>query len=347
MEKHLVSVCQNLDKKKYKVSVISLKPNGHLQQFIEDEGIEVKTLPRPPIFKKGWLDYICYLFNEFKRMKPDILHIYIGWTHITEVVVGRIAGCTRIFTTRRGKVNEMNGGHLFLLRLTNLFVDKIICNSKYILNWAKSREQFNRKKGILIYNGVQQFENVQSISKNRAPLNQHNVLYIGSLQKEKRHIDFVKAAKIIINERDDINFIIAGVGIERNNIISYINQNNLDNHVILLGFVKDVTNLLCDVDISINLSTTECNSNALLESMAVGVPIIATKIEGNIELINNGENGLLVGPENPKVLAMAISKILNNPKEAKKMGIKGQKLVEDQFSLDKMIAKMEYLYVNN
>jgi len=345
MEKHLLEVCLNLDEKRFCPFVFCLSPGGRLQEDFKVAGVEVKIPPHVALFKKGWFRYLFWLIREIRKRKIDVLHIYIGYTHITEVIASKFSGVRKIITTRRGRVNEMKGLHLILQRITNIFIDKIVCNSRFILIWASQREKFNKNKGIIIYNGVPEGANVSDGLSEGEQLISKKIIYIASLRRYKRHIDLLKASKKILTYNKDVCFIFVGDGEERPKIEKYIKDHDLSNNVFLLGYRSDVSNLLSQSIISINYSETECNSNAILESMAAGVPVIASRIEGNLELIKHGVDGLLVSAKDPEELADAINYLLSNPKRADEIGKVSKLKIKEMFSLRKMIDKMEQLYI--
>jgi glycosyltransferase involved in cell wall biosynthesis len=110
------------------------------------------------------------------------------------------------------------------------------------------------------------------------------------------------------------------------------------------GFRTDVPRLLAEVNLSVLPSLSEGLSNTLLESMGAGVPVIATRVGGNLEIVEDGMSGLLVPPRDSPMLADAIIAVLKNPVLAANLGDAGKRRVADMFSVDRSIREVEDLY---
>jgi glycosyltransferase involved in cell wall biosynthesis len=344
MEKHLLMLCSELLKTENNVTVISLTPDGILRPLFIQNGVKILTIARQRFFPLGWFMYTLTLYKYLKALNIDVFHIYLGWTHILELIASKIANTKCTITTRRGRVNELFGSRLILRQISNIFVDEIVANSKFILSWARRKERWKKELGVVIYNGVDESV-IDLITVN--PLHEFKektIVYVASLTDVKRHIDLLHAAKIVVDQRDDVSFLFVGDGYNRNNLEKYIEMNELNERIHLLGHRVDVRSILAHSTISLNCSVSECNSNAILESMAEGIPIIATNIEGNVELVSDGYNGILIQPQKPILLAEAILNMLIDPEKALNMGRNGKKQINRFFSKDAMVNKTTSLY---
>jgi glycosyltransferase involved in cell wall biosynthesis len=107
-----------------------------------------------------------------------------------------------------------------------------------------------------------------------------------------------------------------------------------------------VAGLLTEMNVSVLPSLSEGLSNVLLESMAAGVPVVATRVGGTPEAVEHGETGLLVPPSDPQGLAEAIARLLQEPELAARIGAAGRQSVRDRFSMDKMVHATEQLYLD-
>jgi glycosyltransferase involved in cell wall biosynthesis len=114
--------------------------------------------------------------------------------------------------------------------------------------------------------------------------------------------------------------------------------------VVVTGFRTDIPAILADVSIAVSSSTAEGLSNTLLEASGAGIPVIATGVGGNPEIVVHGRTGLLVPPRDPDALAVAMSHILDNPELARWMGNAGKQRVAEHFSVDRMVRQTEALY---
>ncbi len=119
----------------------------------------------------------------------------------------------------------------------------------------------------------------------------------------------------------------------------------LSPHIFFVGFYEDVPQILRCLDIFSLPSLTEGFNRSLLEAMACGLPVVATAVGGNVEIVQDGVNGLLVPPSNPGALASAITELLKDKEKARKMGLEGKLLVKENFSIDINVRKIEKLYL--
>jgi glycosyltransferase involved in cell wall biosynthesis len=115
-------------------------------------------------------------------------------------------------------------------------------------------------------------------------------------------------------------------------------------NVIFAGFRSDIKEILSAVDLLVIPSLLEGFPMVTLEAMAMAKPIIATNIDGITEQITNGVNGILVPPKNPSALAKAALRVLNDKELAATIGLSARKKVEQEFSVEKMVAETEKVY---
>src|SRR5262249_13945259 len=121
-------------------------------------------------------------------------------------------------------------------------------------------------------------------------------------------------------------------------------QLNIGHRLIFTGQRQDVPQILRDVDVLIHPSLTEGLSNVILEAMAAGVPVVATRVGGNPELVEDGRTGWLVPVENATEIADAVCRLLDQPEMSRAFGLRARQRVIEEFALDRMLAKTEALY---
>jgi glycosyltransferase involved in cell wall biosynthesis len=121
----------------------------------------------------------------------------------------------------------------------------------------------------------------------------------------------------------------------------------LKEHVHLLGEVRDVPGLLGRAGVFVQPSRSEGISLTLLEAMARGLPVIATRVGGNSEVVEDGVNGFLVASEDPPALAAAVLALRADPDRARELGLAGRRRVEETFDVRRMVADYERLYQGN
>jgi glycosyltransferase involved in cell wall biosynthesis len=160
----------------------------------------------------------------------------------------------------------------------------------------------------------------------------------------KGHEVLLKAAPEIIKAIPNVKFILIGEGpLLEGFKVTMSQSHTLKEKIIFLGKREDISELLSIMDVSLNLSYSEGMSNTILESMASGVPVVATAIDGNLETVTN-ETGVLVSVKDEKATAEAIIKLLKDQDERRGLGENASRIAREKFDSKIMIKKMEELY---
>jgi glycosyltransferase involved in cell wall biosynthesis len=171
---------------------------------------------------------------------------------------------------------------------------------------------------------------------------------IANLWKVKGHEDFLKMASILIEDGRSIAFDVVGGDLSNTGRIDelrmYAKNLGIQNHVTFHGYVSDVTGILCDLDIVVCSSHVEPFGICLIEAMASGKPIVATKVGGIVEVVKNDQTGILVDPRNPDQLAKAVAILLDNKDMNRAFGRNGRNRVEKYFSKEAYGRKMAGIY---
>jgi glycosyltransferase involved in cell wall biosynthesis len=163
----------------------------------------------------------------------------------------------------------------------------------------------------------------------------------------KDHAGFIKAAKIILDKRPEVQFAILGDGYLVPELEVMVKDLKLTESVFFLGKHNQVGDYLSLFDVGVLSSVDhEGCSNSILEYMYLGKPVVATDVGGNKELVVSGLNGYLVPPKKPEALADAILKLLDNPEEARRMGEIGRTRVHERFSQARMVADYQDLWLD-
>ncbi len=170
------------------------------------------------------------------------------------------------------------------------------------------------------------------------------VVMVASLTSKKDHNTLLNAAKICCNSNQSFTFLIVGDGDRRIDLEEYVSKLGIEHGVTFLGRRDDVELILKACDISLLISTAhfgEGVSNTILESFACGVPMIATDSPGTREVIQDGENGIIIQPGDSDSLAQKIMALERNPKKRTTLVANGLNTIETKFSMDKCIRSFE------
>jgi glycosyltransferase involved in cell wall biosynthesis len=156
---------------------------------------------------------------------------------------------------------------------------------------------------------------------------------------------FVDAAALLARRFPGVVFVVVGAG-EPASLLARSARLGLHGRLAFTGHRDDVAELLADAAVSVLPSLSEGHSNSLLESMAAGAPVVATRVGGNVETVADGVTGLLVPPGVPAALAEAIGSLLADPARAAAMGRAGRRRAAERYSVGTMIEATQSLYLD-
>ncbi len=155
----------------------------------------------------------------------------------------------------------------------------------------------------------------------------------------------MRAVRLVADREPNFVLDVVGDGPHRADIELLCDELQLREHVRFLGYRRDVHELLGEAEFFVLSSVKEGLSLTLLEAMATGLPIVATRVGGNGEVVAEGETGFLVPAEAPEAMAAALLAMLDDPGRARAMGRGGRRRVEEHFDLQKVVREYEGLYV--
>jgi glycosyltransferase involved in cell wall biosynthesis len=179
------------------------------------------------------------------------------------------------------------------------------------------------------------------------PHSRPTVVMIGNLHPVKGHFDLVEAIALLKPQFPDLLVLCAGEGPMRPVIEQQIAHHGLRETMLLLGHRLDVPPLLSRAQVAVLPSHAEGMSNALIEAMAASLPVVATAVGGNVELVveaSSGASGHLVPPHKPAQLAERLAGLLRDPQRCRALGAAGRKRVEAELTLEAMTRRIGELY---
>lgn len=295
--------------------------------------------------------------NQIKT-PVDIIHSHCQFGDILALLLKRQLGAKVLIRTVH---NEREWGKRPLRRffLTNaiypIYFDVEIGVAQQVVNNLDNRllARLHRKLTIKGYNAIntQRFNKKNEIIKQNKrkclnlPLSGQIVGTIGRLTKQKGYALFLNSAKLILDELPDTYFIIVGTGELEQELKKQAKDLGLTQRVIFLGARNDVEELLYAFDVFVNSSFWEGLPTVIMESMLAKVPVVATSVGGNEELIDHKKTGILVPPKDPQRLAKAVIEILKmDPEILKNITTKAQLFILNNFSISTVAQQHNKLY---
>jgi glycosyltransferase involved in cell wall biosynthesis len=165
-------------------------------------------------------------------------------------------------------------------------------------------------------------------------------------ERAKNHALFLRAAAGVARRFPLAEFVLVGDGPFRTEWEELAQQLGIGPRTRFLGERSDITSVLAALDVVVSPSRTESLSNAILEAMAAGRPVVATQVGGNPELVRDCETGLLVAPEDERALAKALETMLASPNLAREWGENARRIAHENYTVDHALQLFEQLYVN-
>jgi glycosyltransferase involved in cell wall biosynthesis len=283
---------------------------------------------------------------RFVRQKEiDIVHAHIARDYPLAAFVAGRAGARLVLT--RHVLFPLNRIHKLTLRRTS----RVIAVSESVAAELRAQGIFDPEIVVCIHNGidVDRFAREAVARRTAGRVRKRRVGMIGHLAQIKGQEDFIRAAAVVCSSLDDVDFIIAGEdksqsGDNRRQLEKLIAELSLGHRVSLIGWVDDVAELLATFDLFVSPSRSEPFGLSIVEAMAAGVPVIATRSEGAREIIDDEQTGRLVPVGDADALANAIVQMLSDPKQGERLSENARRVVRERFSLGRMVAATEQVY---
>lgn len=228
--------------------------------------------------------------------------------------------------------------HSFLLRR---LADGIITNTISIKELYELNGWVDRDFTRVIYNGAVAENNLPAYNYAERFPGKRIILSVGRLALQKGYHYLINAVSLLVEERDDLMFVILGEGKLYGKLLAYARKKGVSHLIHFEGFVENVAPYLKGCDIFVLPSLYEGMPNAAMEAMAHGKPVILTNVNGAGELIPDREKGILIPPRDPRAIATAVKELLDCAELREKLGFRAREHVLDKFPVSAMISGIE------
>ncbi len=357
-EKQMVLLATHLKQQGWRCHVFSLEQKGALGPELARHNIVVRDggMRKIDLRKAPWKFIIAMgvLLKMIFDCKPAVVHSFLPLATFLGALCGRIMSVPLIITSRRA-LGKHQDRYAFLKipdRIANRLSHCVTVNSQAVWDDTVQRDHINPSKMALIYNGIytSQFAEINAdraiTRKNLNILPDDKVIItVANLIAYKGHSDLFKAVKIVSKRITNFKVLLVGEdrGIQER-LMNEIKVLNIEHHICFLGLRHDIPQLMAASDLSVLPSHEEGFSNVLLESMAAGLPVVATSVGGNPEAVIDGVTGWLTPPHHPEKLAEKMIDLLDNEEKSKRWGEQGRALVKRKFSAKRMVSRHLALY---
>lgn len=347
-----VELATRLDFERYEVTLGCLRAQGPLLEKLRGTAVSVREF-----YPKGGFDSLQGIYQMFRlarflrRGRFQIVHTHDLYANMLGIPAAAIARVPVIISSQRdlGHLDLYNSRRRVWLRRLQKLSTAVLTNAHAVRETILEEDHFRPEKVRVIHNGVD-LDRFSQRSKDRAWLvpnasQERWIVLVGNMHGEiKGHAVVIEAAQAVIREFPVVRFLFVGDGESRKVFEERAAQLGLEEHFLFLGSRNDVPRIVSCCDIGVLPSQAEGLPNAILEYLAAGLPTIASQVGGNVEIIRDGETGLLVNPCDSSQLAGAILHMLRDPGFAAELGSNGQALIATQFTFQRMIEKTDQLY---
>ena len=347
LENGLVNLINHLDPERYAHEVCCIATSGPMASRLERPVI-IHELGKGASDKSYQLP--LKLAGLIRSSVPDIVHTR-NWGTIDGITGARLAGVKKIVHGEHGREasdpHGKNRKRKIIRKLISPAISRFVPVSADLNDWLINDIKVPAKKVYLIINGVDMSKFEPAVDKHalrrRLGLAEDCPLIgiVGRLDPVKDHATLIKAfAKV----SGLAQLIIVGDGPMRQSLQSIVGELKLTDRTVFLGTRNDVADILGALDVFVLPSIAEGISNTILEAMSSGLPVVASRVGGNPELVADNTTGVLFEPGDHEHLTRILSNYITNQGLTRQHGQAGRKRVEDEFSLEIMVQKYDELY---
>ena len=355
-ERHVVNLSRELDTSKFELHLVCFKRWGELLGEIETLGVPISEYKINSLYSPQTLRQQLRFSGFLRRNQIQVVHTYGFYSTVFAVPAARLARVPIVIASIRDTGELLTPLQKRVHQFACRFADSILVNAEAVRQWLIA-EGYNANNIHVIRNGIalDRFEKKDGGAAIRQelglPAHVPLVAMLSRLNRLKGGEYFLQAATLLASRFPEVRFLIVGdVGCGDSTYKAALEREairlGLGNRILFTGFRLDVPKVLSAVSISVLPSLSEGLSNVLLESMAAGVPVIATKVGGTPEVIEDGVSGLLVPPSDSEALARAMRSLIENPELARRYGQAGKQRIAEHFSLGRMVQQTEQHYLN-
>lgn len=319
----------------------------------EDAGIAVMGIP-----KRGLVDWnaVRVLRRALKSGNLDIVHAHNGRTALAAALAVTFARrgafvMTQHFlapnhTSQSGIQGALSGlAHRFVVRRAH----RLIAISHAVGNAMRARHSEDGEKIRVVLNGVPDcahrvLDSPNQVREKFGIGNRPLLICASRLETEKGFAVLIEAMAAVCRAQPDVLCLIAGEGQLRDALQAQIERENLEENVRLVGFQDDIASLMNAADVFVLPSLNEPFGLSLIEAMALGKPVVATRAGGPLEIVEENVSGYLIAPASPHELAVAVIGLLCDANKREKMGKAARARYESCFTANRMAREIVAVY---
>lgn len=350
-ERNLYDLASKLSHNGYEPYIVTFIA-GEVAEALAAKGIPVLEMPVGQLLSLRTLRMGYRLARLLREQKIDILVSYHVDADIFGGFFGRLAGVPVVISNRRDMGFNHRRSHTVFYRVFGRFITAFIAVSKAVRDVVVHRDGVDPNKVHVIHNGVNselllgessRGQPVSAVNMSKCPI---VIGVLGRLEYIKGQKSLVTLAQDLRKSVPDFSFLCVGFNDTEyyREMAGMIRDSGLSNHFKFVGHRNDISTFVREMDFLIFPSRSEGFSNAVIEAMAMGKPVIATRVGGNPEAVVDGETGFLVSPDHPDELRRAAETLCLDEHLRQDMGRKARARAEQMFTVEKMVRAYEDIF---
>jgi L-malate glycosyltransferase len=284
------------------------------------------------------------LARHLRDQDVQIAHSFDFYTNLTLIPAARLARVPVVIASQRQLGDLLTSWQSRVQTAMFRWCDAVVCNSRAAADLLIARG-LPASKTVVIGNGLPTSAFAQAQPALPRISGRARVGMIARMNTySKNHKIFIQVASSLCNQYPELDFVLVGDGPLRGELEREAESLGCKNRVSFLGDRRDIPAVLASLDVSVLPSASESLSNVILESMAAGVPVVANKVGGNIELLGDGR-GVLIEPNDKGALAQAVISLVGEAGRGLEIGRRAKEFARANFSLENMRMRHEQLYL--
>jgi glycosyltransferase involved in cell wall biosynthesis len=335
LERVALDLARNTDPERFDCRIVCIRDPGDLAPVARELGVRVEALGA-----RGWVDGVYRLTRRLLQIGPHVLHTHNPGAHRVGVPARLLARIPVLIHTKHGRNQPDNPRAVAMNRRLARFSDAIVAVSHDAARVALEIEHIPVTKVRVIHNGVEPGE---PLSPSEWDSWQPRAITVARLDPVKDQPTMLRAVRKVVDACPVFHLDIVGDGPDRPMLERLTRELSLEANVSFLGYRRDVGALLRRPQVFLLSSISEGIALTLLEAMAAGLPVVATDVGGNREVVEPTVTGFLVPHRAPDELAAAIV-ALSDPVAARALGTAGRVRLENMFDLRRTVDRYCQLY---
>lgn len=339
---------------KYRIFLAALSGEGPLRAEVERLGYQdVPTFPLQNFYNVNALKQQSRLVSYLRDKKIDVVHAHDFYTNIFGMAAATVAGVSARIASRRETEGIRSPAKRWVERRAFNSAKIVVANAEAIRQQLIG-EGLRPEKVVTIHNGID-IARIAPHPENRRnelvesfglPQSRRFVTIVANMRHVmKDQATFLRAARVTQQAVPESGFVLAGEGEQADGLRRLAKELGIADSTFFIGRCSRVSDLLAISDVCVLSSKgVEGFSNSILEYMAAARPVVATDVGGAREAVVEGETGYIVEPEDFETMALRIISLLREPERGRAMGERGRKRVQEQFSCEAQLRRVEEVY---